>query len=185
MRTALSLLALGASALLTACASKEEPARLAVEAAETTLNDVRPDVQQYVPDQLPPVEQKLAAIKDDYANKDYDAVMSAVPKFREEVRALQEAAVAKATQLAAANNEWRELNKEVPKLVDAIEQQVKNLKASNLPPNVKADLESMKATWAEASAAATAGNTTEAADKGRIVQAKAREVSQQLGMSPV
>jgi len=186
MRIPVALLALGASALLTVgCASKEEPARLAVEAAEASLNEVRPDVEKYVPDQMPPAEAKLAAIKSDFAKKDYNAVLTTVPKFREEMHTLEDTAIAKASQLAAAANEWNELSEQVPKMVDAIEQQVQNLKASKVPANVKADLESMKATWAEANAAATAGNTTEAADKGRSVQVKAKEVSEQLGMTPV
>jgi hypothetical protein len=42
----------------------------------------------------------------------------------------------------------------------------------------------MKATWAEATAAATAGNTMEAADKGRTVQAKGEELKTQLGLNP-
>jgi hypothetical protein len=186
MRLRISWLALGASALLTVgCASKEEPARLAVESAEAALNEVRPDVEKYVPDQLPPAEAKLDAIRNDFAKKHYTEVLASVPKFREDMHALEDAAVAKQTQLAAAAHEWEELSEEVPRMVDAIELQVKNLKASKVPANVKTDLETMKATWAEANAAATAGNTTEAADKGRMVQSKAREVSEQLGMSPV
>jgi hypothetical protein len=43
----------------------------------------------------------------------------------------------------------------------------------------------MKATWQEAAAAFGAGKPMEAADKGRVVQVKAREVSEQLGISPV
>jgi hypothetical protein len=47
----------------------------------------------------------------------------------------------------------------------------------------KTDLETMKATWAEATAAASAGNTVEAANKGRTVQAKANELKSTLGMN--
>ena len=47
----------------------------------------------------------------------------------------------------------------------------------------KTDLETMKTTWAEATAAASAGHTAEATDKGRIVQAKAEELKNQLGMN--
>jgi hypothetical protein len=41
----------------------------------------------------------------------------------------------------------------------------------------------MKATWAEATAAASSGNTTEAANKGRTVQSKAEELKTELGMN--
>ena len=48
----------------------------------------------------------------------------------------------------------------------------------------KTELETTKATWAEATAAATAGDTQVAADKGRTVQAKGEELKNQLGLNP-
>jgi len=41
----------------------------------------------------------------------------------------------------------------------------------------------MKSTWAEATAAATAGKAMEATDKARVVQAKAEELKNTLGMN--
>jgi hypothetical protein len=68
---------------------------------------------------------------------------------------------------------------------------VESLKPAALPKDVtteelttaKTDLESMKSTWAEATAAASAGHTTEAAEKGRTVLAKAEELKASLGMN--
>jgi len=194
MRNSAFILALGVSTLLgVGCASKEQPATQAVASAEAALNDVRPDAARYVPDQLQAEDAKLAALKQDLAKKDYDAVLTKAPKFREEVAALEDSAVSRQTQLAAATREWQELNEEVPKLVEAIQSRVDNLKGVRLPKDVKkaafeaakADLETMKTQWAEATAAANAGNTTEATDKGRLVQAKGKEVSEKLAMNPV
>lgn len=193
MRIPVLFMALGATAMLAAgCASKEEPAQTAVESAEAALNEVRPDASKYVPDQLQATEAHLAAIKNDFAQKKYREVILAAPKFKEETHALEDAAIAKASQLAAATREWSELSAEVPKNIQAIEQRVANLKGAKLPKEVskesfetaKSSLEEMKSTWAEANAAATAGDPTEAADKGRSVQQKAKEVSEQLAMSP-
>jgi hypothetical protein len=47
----------------------------------------------------------------------------------------------------------------------------------------KTELETVKTTWAEATAAASAGHTSEATDKGRIVQAKVEELKNSLGMN--
>jgi len=194
MRNSAFILALGVSTLLgVGCASKEQPATQAVASAEAALNDVRPDAARYVPDQLQAEDAKLAALKQDLAKKDYDAVLTKAPKFREEVAALEDSAVSRQTQLAAATREWQELNEEVPKLVEAIQSRVDNLKGVRLPKDVKkaafeaakADLETMKTQWAEATAAANAGNTTEATDKGRLVQAKGKEVREKLAMNPV
>jgi len=45
----------------------------------------------------------------------------------------------------------------------------------------KTELETMKSTWAEATAAATAGKAMEATDKARVVQAKAELVDKNFG----
>ena len=66
-----------------------------------------------------------------------------------------------------------------------------SLKPGALPKDVtreelataKKDLETMKATWAEATAAASSGNTVEATNKGRTVQAKVNELKSSLGMN--
>ena len=74
--------------------------------------------------------------------------------------------------------------------MEAIQARVDSLKPNALPKDVtkeeletaKKDLETTKATWAEATAA-DAGNPVEARDKGRIVQAKAEELKNSLGMN--
>jgi hypothetical protein len=76
--------------------------------------------------------------------------------------------------------------------VEAIQVRVDALSGSKLPKEItketfetaKTELETMKATWAEATAAATAGDTQVAADKGRTVQAKGEELKNQLGLNP-
>ena len=178
--------------LTVGCASKEEPAKAAVDSAEAALNEVRPDAQKYAPGKLQAAEASLAGMKSDLEHHKYTAVLLAAPKLRQETQSLEETTVSVQTQMAAATNEWEELKVEVPRLVAAIQNRVDNLKGSRLPPNLKketleaarADLVAMKATWAEASAAFSAGKATEAADKGRTVQAKAKLVSEQLEMSP-
>jgi hypothetical protein len=84
------------------------------------------------------------------------------------------------------------LNAEVPKAVEAIQVRVDSLKGTKLPKEItkenyeaaKTDLETVKATWTEATAAATAGDTVTATDKGRTVAAKVEELKNELGMSP-
>jgi len=185
MRIQALILALGAIALLaTGCARNEEPAKQAVISSETALNQVRPKAAQYLPEELQTVDAKLAELKAKLAKEEYKAVISESKDFNAEVIALNDAVVAKQTQLAAATHEWEQLSEEVPKIVQAIEGQVNNLQGTRRE-TAKAELASMKSLWDEASAAFDAGNPTMAADKGRLVQAKAKEVSVQLGMSPV
>jgi chromosome segregation ATPase len=185
MRTFNTLAAVTASTLIfVGCASKEEPAKQIVAGAETNLAQVRDDAAIYAPEQLKDAEAKLAAAKDNITWEKYDDVMHSAGELNASVVAVKEAVVSKQTQMAAATHEWETLNAEVPKMVAAIEQQIANLPKAKREA-AKASLEELKATWAEATAAFSAGDPAQAADKGRMVQAKAKEVSQQLGMNPV
>jgi hypothetical protein len=180
-----ALVILGSAALFAfGCASKEEPAKQALASAEAALNEVKPDAAKFAPDRLQTAEADLAMLKRDFSNEKYKTVLLHAPDVNKEVGALKEIVVAKQTQVAAATREWEELSEEVPKLVDAIQTRVNNLPASKREP-AKTDLAQMKTLWTEANAAFDAGNATEAADKGRQVQMKAKDVSEKLGVSPV
>jgi chromosome segregation ATPase len=193
MRISKTLMGFAASTILFAgCASQEEPATQAVTAVELSLSEVRADAAKFAPEELNAAETKLAKIKSDLAKEDYKDVLSGSSDLTKDVALLKEAVVSKQTQFAAATHEWESLSQEVPKMVKAIESRVDTLSGSpKLPSDVnkevfeaaKAALASMKAQWAEATAAFNAGHATEAADKARLVQAKAEEVAGQLGIS--
>jgi hypothetical protein len=195
MRISKTLMGLAASTILFAgCASQEEPAMQAVTAVELSLSEARVDAAKFAPEELNAAETKLAKIKGDLAKEDYKDVLAGSSELTKDVALLKEVVVSKQTQFAAATNEWESLSAEVPKMVQAIESRVDTLSGSKkLPSDVnkevfeaaKAALALMKSQWAEATAAFSAGRATEAADKARIVQAKAEEVAGQLGISPV
>jgi len=188
------LLGLAASTLLfTGCSNQKNPATSAVTQAEAAVEEIRVDAAQYAPDELKRTDATLAKMKADLAQEDYKDVIESVPQFNKDVATLRETLVGKQTQAIAATREWEALNAEVPPTVEAIQVRVDALASSpKLPKEVdkhefeaaKASLETMKSTWAEATAAHSAGNATEAADKGRSVQEKVAEVKDQLGMEP-
>ncbi|HEV7606357.1 MAG TPA: hypothetical protein VGO61_03430 [Steroidobacteraceae bacterium] len=179
-----------ATLIMTGCGNKE-PASRVVQQAEAALAKDRPDASLYAKDELKVAEDTLAKIKADFAKEDYDAVVAAVPDFNSQEKIVRDTIVSGQTLAAAAQTEWQTLNEEVPKTVEAIQTRVDKLAATKLPKEVtkenfdaaKADLETIKATWAEATAAASAGNALEAAGKGRTVQAKADQIKNQLGMN--
>jgi hypothetical protein len=192
MKVMKGLMALAATSFLIAgCANQKTPATSAVAQAETAVTEVRLEAEKYAPAELKAVDATLANLKADLAKEDYKGVIAGVPQFNKEMAALREITVAKQTQMVAATHEWEALSEEVPKVVEAIQIRVDTLSGSKLPKEVnkeafeaaKAGLESMKATWAEATAAYSAGNAMEAADKARLVQAKGEEVKGQLGMN--
>lgn len=182
---------LASALLITGCAKDKEPATHAVTSLEAAIAEVRPDAVTYAPEELKSAEAKLAALKADLAKEKYKDVLGGTSELNAEVTLLQQTVVSKKTQIAAATNEWEELKVEVPQMVDAIQSRVDLLSASRkLPVEVKkesfeaakTELASMKSAWAEATAAFTAGNATEAADKARMVKAKAEEVRERLAM---
>lgn len=192
MRISQAFLPLVAGALLLTACGNEQPANNAVTQADAALSPMRDDAAKFAPDELKAADATLAKMKDDLAKEDYKAVVGAVPQFNTEVKALQETLVQKQTLAAAAQNEWDTLNAEVPKAVEAIQVRVDALKGAKLPKEItkenyeaaKTELETVKATWTEATAAATAGDTVTAADKGRTVAAKVEEIKTELAMNP-
>lgn len=192
MRISQGLLALAATSLLLTACGDEKPAANAVVQAENAITPLRDDATKYAPEELKAADSTLARMKDNLAKEEYKDVVADVPKINNDIKALQGAVVQKQTLAAAAQNEWDALNADVPKAIEAIQVRVDSLKGQKLPKEItkenyeaaKTDLESIKTTWTEATAAATAGNTQEAADKARTVQAKTEEIKGELGMSP-
>jgi hypothetical protein len=178
-----------ATLLMTGCGDKE-PATNAVTQAEAAIEKLRSDAAQFSAPELQVAETTLASMKANLAKEDYRAVVSEVPQFNTDMRTLKESIVSKQTLAVADQREWESLNQEVPKTVEALQVRVDTLTGGKLPKEItketfdtaKAELETIKATWAQATAAASAGNTTEAATRGRTVQAKAEELKSQLGM---
>jgi len=179
------------SLLVVGCANQAEPAMHAVTTVEANVAELRVDAAKYAPDELKAADSKLAALKADLAQEHYRPVLAGASELNKDVTVLKETIVAKKTQIAAATNEWTDLSEEVPQMVAAIENRVDSLSQSRkLPEEVKketleaakSELATMKSTWAEATAAFSAGNANEAADKARMVKAKGEEVQQQLAM---
>jgi hypothetical protein len=179
-----------ATLLITACGDKE-PANSAVTQAEASLETVRPDAGKFAASELQAADATLANMKANLSKGDYHAVIGDVPKFNTEMKTLKDAVVSKQTLAVADQREWETLSKEVPPTVEALQAQVDKLSRGKLPKEItketfdtaKTDLQTLKTTWTEATTAASAGNTTEAASKGRTVQAKAEDLKTQLGMS--
>jgi predicted nucleic acid-binding Zn-ribbon protein len=182
-----------ASVMMVGCTSQKDPAEQAVAQGEAALNEIRADAEKFAPDQLKAPEATLARFKEALAQEKYGTVLEGIPQFNAEIKTLRETVMVEQTAIAAATTEWENLNAEVPQAVAEIENRMKNLTGSRLPKEVKkedyeaarANLEPLKAQWAEATAAFQAGDALAAADKGRKVKQLAEEMKTQLAMNPV
>ena len=190
MRKFTAFLPLAAIAILITGCGNKEPATNAVTMASEAVEKVRADATQYAPKELAAADATLARMKQNLAKEEYKAVMDDIPKINADYKTVVETSDSMKTLSAAAQNEWQELNTEVPQTVQEIEARVATLSKNVLPKEItketlasaKTELETMKATWAEATAAATAGDTFAATDKGRSVQMKAEKLKDQLGI---
>lgn len=183
-----ALLPLAAAMTLAACG--RGPAQSVLTQADGALAGVRDEAATTAPHELKAAQDTYAHMKQSFDSKEYDAVKADVPKFNEQMKTLQDAMTENQGKVQAAVQEWQALNTQVPKTVDEIQARVDKLKPEKLPKDVtkealesaKADLETMKATWAEAQQLAQNANPIEATEKARAVQAKAEEVKSALGM---
>jgi hypothetical protein len=194
MKVSSTLMALAAATLLvTGCAKNREPAKNALDSIEKSLADVRDEAGKYAPDGLKGVEAQLARLKSSYEAKEYEVVTAGGPQLEKAVASLKSAVDASKAQarsaLAAAKSEWAALTEEVPKTIDSIQQRVDTLsKQKRLPFGINKEefegaknaFESMKTTWADASAEAKKGDAVEATTKGKTAKGMGESIAEQL-----
>jgi len=186
---AVALLAIG-------CANQKGPAEQAVATIESAVAAIKDEAAKYAPSDLQGVEASISSLKEKIAKGDYKAVLADAPAVTAAVDSLKQAVATKKSEaeaaMAAATTEWNALSADVPKMVEAIQSRVDILgKSSKLPKSVsqesfdaaKSGLESMKATWAEASAAFASGDAVGAVAKANSVKQTGNDVLQKLGMS--
>ena len=181
-----ALLPLAAAMALAGCQGRGT-AEGVIGQAEGVISQVKDQAAVSAPNELKQAEATLARMKQNYEEREYKAVIDEVPQFNAQIEAMKTTATAN----NAAAAEWNSLNTEVPKAIEEIQARVDSIKPNALPKDVtkeeldtaKTELETMKSTWAEATAAATAGKAMEATDKARVVQAKAEELKNTLGMN--
>ena len=186
MKVYKALLPLAAALALMGCESRGK-AQGVIGQAEGAINQYKDEAATGAPEELKAAETTLAQMKQSFDNRDYQVVIDTVPQFNTQIQALHDASNAN----QAATIEWTTMNTEVSASLEAIQARVEELKPNALPKDVtkeeletaRTELETMKSTWAEATAAAEAGKAVEATDKGRIVQAKVTELKNALGMN--
>jgi hypothetical protein len=186
MKVYKALLPLAAALVLMGCESRGK-AESVIGQADKNLSGMRDQASSTAPAELKAAESTFAHMKQNFDAREYQAVLDEVPQFNAHIQTLHDAMTAN----QAAATEWASLNTAVPPSIEAIQARVAGLKPAALPKDVtkeeletaRTELETLKTTWAEATAAAQAGKPVEAADKGRVVQAKAEELKNALGMN--
>jgi hypothetical protein len=191
MRIKFVLAPLAAAMILAGC-GKADTAKSVIGQAEGAVTTVRDSAVAYAPEELKSAEATLAQMKKDNDEKNYEAVVAAVPDMNAQIQTINDAVAAKQVASVAAEQEWSTLNAAVPNDVKLVEARVEELAGgAKLPKDVtketvataKTELETVKTDWAAAEADASAGKLVEATEKGRTVQAKVAELKTQLGVT--
>jgi hypothetical protein len=195
MRMTSILAAVAATAvLLTACANQKEPAERAVAKVETSLTALKADAEKYAAAELKDVEKAVGRLKAKLAEEDYSGALQGAPAVASTVATLKATVAqrkADAEELAAAaQQEWTELSASVPQLVDTLQKRVDSLNRSRRLPQgldkaafeaAKADFETVKTSWAEATAEFSAGMAADAVRRARAAKAKGERLAQKFG----
>jgi hypothetical protein len=188
------LLAVFATSLaLAACASQMEPAKKLLGDVEAAVTAAGGDAQQYIPEQVSSVNNKLGELKAAFDKQDYKTVVAGAPALLVEAKGLADAAAAKKKEvLEALGAQWTQLAAELPQSVSAVEAKLATLaKTKKLPAGVTKDgVESAKGAlieaktgWDEAKAAFGAGNVQAALDKAKAIKTKLAEAAAKLAGS--
>jgi hypothetical protein len=185
----------GSLVLLGACAGQQDAASRVIADAEATLQSFRGEAQRLAPEQYAAAEQSITRLRERFAERDYAAILAALPAVTTELANLQELAATRRTELEAAleraRAQWGGLSVELPATLDALQTRIDELtRLRQLPAGIdrrlveraRAQLESIKAAWADALAAFAQGRLPEAADGARESRERAEQLKVELGM---
>lgn len=195
MRATRLLAAMAAAALLiTGCANQKEPAERGVSQVEASLAEFKGDAEKYAADDLKGVEESIARLKGELAQKNYRAVVMQTPNVASTVAALKDTVAKKKADaeemLAAAQQEWADLSTRVPEMVTRLQKKMDSLaKTKKLPKGMdkaawetaKTDFEGVKTSWTEATSEFSSGMAADAVRKARAAKAKGEELIEKVG----
>jgi hypothetical protein len=185
------------SAVLGACGGQKEPAQKAIADAEAAIAAMRDDAGTLVPEELNGLDESVAALRADFARKDFKAVLAAAPVVMTRITAVHDTIAAKKAEQAARaaelTNTWRALSTEVPEMIEAVNARVNSLARTKKFPtgmnargfeNTRAAATEMTDTWKKALGAFANNNMEEAVGSAQQAKQKGADVMNTLGMKP-
>ncbi len=173
-----------ASVVLAACASKMGPAQKMIARIDSVVAAASTQAAKYVPNQLKDVQDKVAALKTSFANKDYVAVITGAPAVLASAHGLAAAAAAKKAEvMQALNDKWTTLSGGLPGNVTDIQHRIELLARNPRMAHgidlaaAKKSLSDINTTWSQAQGAFAAGNLQEAVTTAKDVESKVESLA--------
>jgi hypothetical protein len=118
---ALAAICLGTAA----CASQKEPAEQAFAAVEAKFEESGAEIQKYLPERYAELESNVASLRESLATEDYGDVVTGAAAAQDALkRAIADARVKRAQTIAAMDDEWDELVRSMPPMIEAMDKKI-------------------------------------------------------------
>ena len=106
---------------LAACSAQKEPAEQALAAIEKTFSASGAEIQKYLPERHAEIAASIESLRTAMANEDYGDVVAGANSVRDQLkRAVADSRIARAQMLVAMEDEWVELTKTMPAMIEAM-----------------------------------------------------------------
>lgn len=181
---ALAALCLG----LAACASQKEPAEQALAALEAKFKESGAEIQRSLPDRYAELETTVSGLRDSLAKESYGDVVKGAAAAQDALkRAIADARVAHAQNMAKLETEWNELVAAMPGMIAAMDKKITSQRGK--PPKgmtgdewkqTIADYDAARDAWSKASADMTRANFEETVTAARDARAKIAALMEKL-----
>ncbi|HEX4377750.1 MAG TPA: hypothetical protein VHZ99_11430 [Steroidobacteraceae bacterium] len=179
-----------AISVLTACGSPQEPARHAVEEAQSALASSAPQANRFVPDRFATMQGRTASLQASYDHGDFKQVLNDAPTLLNDIQAMR--AAASARQAAADKvlaGEWDVLAGSIPGRLSTVQERIDALgtdkkEAAKVDVNgARASLNGVDEQWSHAQEVFNAGDLTAAVEAARGVQQRIDAAAKSLKLA--
>ena len=181
---ALAALCLGVAA----CASQKEPAEQALAAVEAKFKESGAEIQKYLPERHAEIEASVASLRDSMSKEDYGDVVTGAGQVQDTLkRAIGESRVKRAQVQVQMEDEWTEMSKSVPAMIDAMDKKITSQRGK--PPQgmtreawkqTIADYDAARDAWSKAAAEMTRANFEATVLAARDAKAKIAAIMESL-----
>jgi hypothetical protein len=173
--------------LLGACSNQMQPAKQALDGADSAVSTASPDASQYDPEKLATLRNRLADLHAAFDRKDYASVLSYAPGISTDANALaQKVASKKQAAMAALASQWESVAASVPQLMAAVKARIDTIgKSRHVPKGI--DLSAGESAfgdatglWDKAQSSSTGGNLADAVNSAKDATAKLESAAEAL-----
>ncbi|HXY39498.1 MAG TPA: hypothetical protein VEQ10_07505 [Vicinamibacteria bacterium] len=188
VKAAAALACLFLAAGLAAC--NKGPAREALAEVDRQLATAQPLLETYAPERLPPLRGLRSDAAARLAASEYTQALRLAQGLPGQIEGALAVAKARRDALGA---EWTPVAGRVPLVLEGAERRASELAAEARPSKgldaealgeVQAELQAVRAAWAQANAQFESGQLPKAVASGREVQARVEAAASRLGLSP-